>query len=232
MKQPFAHAKGIAALGATILLLLTSFLPCCAGGGKSQSEFPPDREIKTLLVVPFQNQSLLKGENTTYRCNLCGGMFTTSRVEKGAETFVTDAIVSILGERKTITIIPNDRVNSIRKKIMLRDESKPSDLSILIEIGRELGADAVLTGSVYKFRQRVGSNFAADSPASVGLDIDLIHTETGHLIWHSRFDETQEYLTNNFLKIVSFFKRGGKWITAEKLTTSGLKDLLEGSPIP
>ena len=64
--------------------------------------------------------------------------------------------------------------------------------------------------------------FAADTPASVGLDFDLIDVNNSQLIWHARFDETQEYLTNNFMKIFTFFKRGGKWITAEELAASGI----------
>lgn len=232
MKQSYAHSTGKVVSRITILLVLASLSLGCAGSGKSQTKSPPDIEIKTMLVVPFKNQSLLNGENATYRCNLCGGMFTTSRVEKDADTFVTDAIVNILSARKTITLIPNDRVNSVRKKLLLGYESKPSDLVLLIEIGKKLGADAILTGSVYKFRQRVGSDFAADAPASVGLDIDLIHVSTGQLIWQTRLDETQDYLTNNFMKIFTFFKRKGKWVTAEKLASSGLKDVLEGSPIP
>jgi len=220
------------ALRITILLVFASFSLGCAAGGKSLPKSPPDSDIKTLLVVPFKDQSLLRGEDATYRCSLCGSMFTTSRVEKGADAFVTDKVIEILSLRQTISLIPNDRVDIVRTQLPLDDESEPSDLDLLLELGRELGADAILTGSVYKFQQRVGSDFAADSPASVGLDLDLINTKTGLLIWQARFDETQEYLTNNFMKIVTFFKRGGKWVTAEELAASGLKDVLEGSPIP
>lgn len=183
-------------------------------------------------MVPLKNQALLHGESATYRCDLCGGMFTTGRVEKGADAFVTNKIVEILSARQTIALIPNDQVDIVRTQIMLDHDSNQSELALLGEIGRELRADAVITGSVYKFQQRAGSDFAADAPASVGIDIGLIDTKTGLLIWHARFDETQDYLTNNFLKIFTFFKRGGKWLTAEELAASGLKNLLEGSPIP
>ena len=232
MNHPYAHPGEAMVLKILTLLVLASFSFGCAVGGRSQTKSPPNKEIQTVLVHPFKDQSLLRGENATYRCSLCGGMFTTSRVEKGADAFVTDSIAKILGARQTITLIPNDRVDIVRRQILLDRESKPSNLVLLAEIGRELGADAVLTGSVYKFQQRAGSDFAADSPASVGLDIDLIDTKTGQIIWQARFDETQEYLTNNFMKIVTFFKRGGKWVTAEKLAAQGLENALEGSPIP
>ncbi len=232
MILPHSHAGRMMVLRGLILLFLVSLSPGCAGSGRPQPEFSPHEEIKTLLVIPFKNQSLNHGEGETYRCNLCGGMFTTSRVEKGADVFVTDNIVDVLSTRQTITLIPNDRVDTIRKKLLIDFDKKPSDLVLLSEIGRKFEVDAVLTGSVYKFIQRVGSDFAADAPASVGLDFDLIDVRTGQLIWHARLDETQEYLTNNLLKILTFFKRRGKWVSAEKLAASGIKKVLEGSPIP
>ena len=232
MTLPHSHAGRKMVLRAFIFLFMVSLLPGCAGSGKPQQEFPPREEIKTILVIPFKNQSFNHGEGETYRCNLCGGMFTTSRVEKGADVFVTDVISGVLSARQTITLIPNDRVETIRKKLLMDYEQKPSELILLAEIGEKLEVDAILTGSVYKFIQRVGSDFAADIPASVGLDFDLIDVRTGQLIWHARLDETQEYLTNNILKILTFFKRRGKWVTVEKLAASGIEKVLEGSPIP
>ena len=232
MKQMQAHAVRTIVPGILILLALITYSFGCAGSGKPQPEYPPNEEIRTLLVSPFKNQSLLHGEGETYRCSLCGGMFTTGRVEKDAALFVTDNIVGALGARQTITLVSNDRVETLRRQLLIENDQEPSEPVILTEIGRKLGADAVLTGSVYRFIQRVGSDFAADSPASIGLDFDLIDVKTGRLLWHARLDETQEYLTNNFLKIFAFFRRGGKWVTAEKLAAAGIEKVLEGSPIP
>lgn len=232
MKQPYARSRGLIVLNISIFMLYSAFLLGCTPGYQARSDTSSNKSIKTLLVVPFKDQSLVRGEGATYRCALCGGMFTVSRVEKGADGFVTDSVVEILSDRQTIALILAQRLEPVHKRLLLDYESRPADLTFLTGIGRELGADAILTGSVYKFIQRVGSDFAADSPASVGLDLDLIDVKTGQLIWQARFDETQDYLTNNLLKIFTFFKRGGKWITAEKLAVSGLRKVLEGSPIP
>jgi len=41
------------------------------------------------------------------------------------------------------------------------------------------------------------------------------------------FDENQQALTENLLGIGKFFKRGGKWITAEALSKEGVEKGLD-----
>ena len=219
---------------ALMLLLIVSAACCsCATDNYSQQKSPVDKEIKTLLVVPFKNQAVLRGENVTYRCNLCGSVFTTSTVENGADAILTENVIQLLSNRQAIVLVPSDRIGDIREQQLLDNESKPSrQLSLLVEIGKKLGADAVLTGSIYRWIDRSGSNFATDVPASVGFDLDLVDTKTAQIIWHARFDESQQHLSDNLLKLGTFLKRGAKWVTARDLAVEGLKDLLERSPIP
>jgi len=41
------------------------------------------------------------------------------------------------------------------------------------------------------------------------------------------FDEEQQALTQNLFDIGKFFKRGGRWITAEKLSEEGIEKGLD-----
>ena len=48
------------------------------------------------------------------------------------------------------------------------------------------------------------------------------------MVQRAHYAETQEALTNNLLGIGEFFKRKGKWVTAETLCSEGMdKAILE-----
>ena len=103
---------------------------------------------------------------------------------------------------------------------------------LLIEAGRFANADLVLAGYLYRFKQRVGTGYAVESPASVAFSIHLINISDGRILWSGYFDETQHSLSDNLLEIGSFFKRGAKWITSEEMAVSGLEELLKTFPKP
>lgn len=215
----------------SVLLSLLFGFGCATGGMKGGR--PVDKaDIDSLLVIPFVNRNAMHGENEIYRCGLCGGMFETGPVEAGADTLITEKIGRLLSAECHVRLVPNDSVEEVRA-MLLRDPGETlTDLELMSKIGNALGAEAVLTGSVYRWVERAGSNYAADAPASVGFEIDLIDTKTGRLIWRTRFEETQQFLIDNLLKIGTFLKRGGRWVTAEEMAATGLKDVLERSPIP
>ncbi len=112
------------------------------------------------------------------------------------------------------------------------DRGQPSELELVLETGRQLSADAVLMGRVYRFRERLGSAYSADSPASVSFDVLLISMEDGRVLWHGRFEETQQPLSENLFTINSFFKRKARWLTAEELADDGLREVLTTFPKP
>jgi hypothetical protein len=73
---------------------------------------------------------------------------------------------------------------------------------------------------IYRFQERRGGNFAVDRPAGVGLHMHLIDgTVVGRTFV---FDEDQKALSQDILNIGKFFKRGGKWITVDRLAEEGI----------
>ena len=74
---------------------------------------------------------------------------------------------------------------------------------------------------VYRFQQRQGGNFAVDKPASVGFHLHLLDQKRVVKIFE--FDETQQPLMENILKIGAFLRRGAKWITADRLAEEGIE---------
>jgi len=74
---------------------------------------------------------------------------------------------------------------------------------------------------VYRYQERQGGNFAVDKPASVGFHLHL-YDQRG-LTKVFIFDETQQPLLDNILKIFTFLRRGMKWITASELAEEGIE---------
>ncbi|HEX5020503.1 MAG TPA: hypothetical protein VFX54_07585 [Candidatus Binatia bacterium] len=94
------------------------------------------------------------------------------------------------------------------------------------QIGQMVYADAVLTGRVQRYRERVGDEWGAKSPASVAFVLDLIDVRRGDVIWSARFDETQKSLSENIFAIGDIGQRGVRWLTAEQLTQEGVRKAL------
>jgi TolB-like protein len=96
----------------------------------------------------------------------------------------------------------------------------------LRQIGQMVYADAVLSGRVQRYRERVGDEWGAKSPASVAFVLDLIDVRRGDVIWSARFDETQKSLSENIFAIGDIGQRGVRWLTAEQLTQEGVRKAL------
>jgi hypothetical protein len=69
-----------------------------------------------------------------------------------------------------------------------------------------------------------------DRPASVGFDVHLIRLRDGKIVWTGKFDETQRPLSENLLKMGSFIRRKGSWLTAEELSSVGMDEMLKRFP--
>lgn len=78
---------------------------------------------------------------------------------------------------------------------------------------------------VYRFQERRGSNVAVDKPASVGFHAHLY--KRGSLVRTATFDETQQPLSENVLKLGTFLKRGAKWITVDELCREGVEKVVD-----
>jgi len=104
------------------------------------------------------------------------------------------------------------------------------EVKMLQEIGKALGADLVLTGFVYQWRERQGSAYAVTRAASVTFDLHLVRSADGKVIWNGKFDKTQRPLSENILDLKTFLGGKGRWMTAKKLASLGLDRLLAEMP--
>ena len=98
------------------------------------------------------------------------------------------------------------------------------------EIGRSLGAEAVLLGALYRYREREGSALGVMRPAAVSLELLLLRVRDGKVLWHVRIDEEQRSLSEDLFKVGRFLRKGLRWLTVREFTEVLLQEALKSFP--
>ena len=167
-------------------------------------------EINKIVIIPLLLTPRVPGE-----------------IPPGKDRFITVSIYDDLTEKvKGVAVV--SVISSIEGFNRLKDEN-PSSMyeELAIQVGRYFNADAVLTGNISAYRERVGGELGTSSPASVAFGVQLIDPSDGGRLWEAYFVETQETLLENVSKIGKFFERKGKWITADQLAREGVGDITD-----
>jgi hypothetical protein len=197
----------------------------------------PDRSkrqainIERILVLPIQVATEYHQAGSTVRCYECQYFVQTGKIEAGADAFMNEQILTYISNKTPYKAIAYWKLEWVTAENLAQD-FRSLERPLLVEMGKSVKADALLVGTIYRFRQRVGSALGADSPASVAFALELIRVADGRVIWRRPFDQTQQSLDQNLLNVGKFFKRGGKWITAEDLASEGLKEIMATLPMP
>jgi len=210
---------------------IVSLSACQAGVEvKGTTKAPPGME--KLLIMPFKNMAELYGENRSVRCPISGKVLMIGKVEKGVEHGLTEQLIYLFENRQDFQLIPTGQSIGVMSELLFNNKSGLSERDILIETGRALNADAVIYGYIYQYKERVGTNYSVESPASVAFDIHLISMTDGSLVWSGYFNETQKSLSENLLNLGTFLKRKARWISAHEMAMSGLEEIIKTFPKP
>ena len=186
--------------------------------------------ISKILVLPFNDANMIATNTSDTRCPVCGRVFITGDVEAGATGFLTNHSIELLKENTDYLVVAERLSSSALSTLYSANLSAAETKQRLARRGRVNGADVVLVGFVYRFKERVGKGYGVESPASVAFDLHLIRVADGRTIWSAHFDETQKSLGDNLFRLGSFISRGGRWLTAEDLAAHGLEEIFEKFP--
>lgn len=197
-------------------------------------EVSPGQDVnakrRTVLLLPFKNLAAVYGAFGNIRSPINGRVFISGPVDNKAPRFMDARLYTYLRERDTFILIAADEVGDMLTTLANRHPQPTSARSLWVEVGRAEGADAVLGGFIYRFRDRTGRDYGVEEAASVAFDLHLIRVADGRVQWSGRFDETQQPLSNNLYNIKKFINRGGKWVTSREMASGGLKSLLNDMP--
>ena len=164
-------------------------------------------------------------------CPICRGAYRTGDIQPGAEQILTRLLYQKMEPSGTFRVVPSERVEEVLCG-KSKKELEEKILALAPSLGKELGAEFLLLGYLFRFEERVGSSLGVEKPASVGFDLHLLRVKDGRIIWTTKFDETQRPLSENILKIGSFFRRGASWLKAEELASVGMGEVLKALPSP
>jgi len=184
---------------------------------------------KRIAVIPFQPVIPEEESGKTVFCPICGIGASSGKISAGAEKIIEEIFINKLHDLKEVELIPEDKVEGVYNRISAESLKDPL-LKRLKNAGNELGADFIAVGYVYRYTERVGYKYSSEHPASVAFEIHLIKTADGSIIWRGFFDKTQKSLMEDVLQVSSFFKGGGKWLTARQLAEQGMNKIFDTFP--
>ena len=180
------------------------------------SQFPEaPSEVRTQFILPGEGR--LRGSEETTEA---------IRVSKVAAQRITSMVYTELQGRSGVQVIPRYRVTEAFSKQSTQGPSLKWNEKVR-QLGRNLGADAVLIGLVRIYRERKGSKIAA-TPAVVGFETNLIDSVSGKVLWAGAYYDEQKPLNQD---LMGFIERKGLYVTAEELARFGVEKMMKKFPV-
>jgi len=209
-----------------LLLLLTLFLYSCA---REQPVYLPPRQLESLKVVLVWPVDLYCDPPSPipFYCpvrNIIPGEISLSAKEVMEKLLRTS--LEKFSDRHHFLFLDEGTSELLLERVLEEKVQSP-------EVAVKMIADSAKAGSIlylriYRFKERIGRGIGVSEPASVAFALFLYDGQTGKLLWHDVFDETQKPLSENILNL-SLYK-SIKWLTAEELAKNGLEKILRRSP--
>jgi hypothetical protein len=196
------------------VVILLSSCSSLSGNDDSLQIQAPLESLSCIVVLPA-GTSVGKDETIDFE--------EAQSLEKGA-AYATEIIRNELKDNPRVRIMRSNQVTS------LIPEVSGGVIGTFTELGKKLNCDAVLLTTVRRYQQREGTEYAADSPASVNFSMALRRTDNGNVLWSTEYREKQQSFLSNIFSFTKAKDRGFKWVSVEQLMTQGIKERLAQCP--
>lgn len=199
-----------------IALILVILSGCSFGPGNLQSRHSTDletRRIRRIAVLPPSVVSAAAESKVSF-----AAITEQKSSERDAPENLAKFIYSAMAALPNWQIVSDTEVREVSQSI-----GPSSEAARLKRVGEMVYADAVIIGRVQRYRERIGDEWGAKSPASVAFVLDLVDVRRGDVIWSARFDETQKSLSENIFALGEISQRGVRWLSADQLAQDGVK---------
>ena len=117
-------------------------------------------------------------------------------------------------------VVPQDDVDDALQQM------PPSTLANMdanaLALGKKLAADGVLYGSVNRYRERVGFEYSAQTPAAVAFTLNFVDEHSGQIVWSAKYAREQKALTENVFDLPNFIANKGRWVRAHDIAQEGV----------
>jgi len=200
--------------------------------GASSARKESDETIRICVMPFFKGRyptTIDQPADRTWMCRLDELCYEETDLEGPADAILTRLAAAYLQNHLENRFVP--LADAVRVFETMDTGGREDTLrSMAVRMGRQLSAEWVLAGTVWRYRERVGKSMGIEKPAPVAFTVFLVETETGRRLWQGVFDETQRSLSENVLKAPDFFRRGARWLTAEELARAGLEETFRSFP--
>ena len=209
------------------------FIILAVGMGVLLGDYPAwsqETDAQQIAVMPF-----IKGKNPenvedTFSCPYSQFCFENDSIQDGSARVLTGMLQEILEKEFNGRTIPLGQAAEVFD-ILKIDDARDTPESVLLKMGDILGADYMMGGNVWRYRDREGTAFSVQTPASVAFAVYLVDMKTRKVIWSGSYDKTQQALTENLLNAKDFFKQGARWLTADELARFGMNKVFQDFPL-
>jgi hypothetical protein len=138
---------------------------------------------------------------------------------------ITAAIYARASELGGWEVVPQDDVDTALQQL------PPLTVANLersaLALGRKVAADGVIYGTVNRYRERVGFDYAAQTPAAVAFTLDFLDETSKQVVWTARFAREQKALSQNILDLPNFVSHGARWVRAHDIAVEGINGALD-----
>lgn len=214
-----------------LIMSILALVSCAA----PRSEIPPGEALKgidTILVMPFQNLHAVYGDKIAVDCVVCNRRHVIEEVPKGTAEFMTEHLRKLLMNDRDFRFVFHEQTEETPVYLPVDKNGAVNMAELVAATGGTNDADAILIGYIFHFKERVGTSYSVESPASISFSLFLVRVVDGQIVWRGIFEETQQALSENLLKIGVFIKRKARWITAREMAAEGLENLMSIFPKP
>jgi hypothetical protein len=181
-------------------------------------------------VMPFFKGRRSADTGEILICPICELSFKSENIKDGADRAITSYVQEALERRYRDKVIVFDEVSRVYQEIP-RDDTKDTPRSLAQKAGEALGADLMIAGTVWRYRNRVRDPMGPGRGASVAFDMYLIEVSGAKMVWKKRFDETQWPLTEDIRGAKKLIKKGARWLSADELARYGVEEIFKRFPL-
>ena len=186
-------------------------------------------QVKRMGVTPFFKGRYGSSIGEALSAPLSQLQFNPEDIVATCDRVLTGYVQEALQKRYGEKVIPLNDVTTVFERIP-KNEAVDTPRDLAQKTGHALGADLIIVGTVWKFKERVGGAMGVESPASVAFAIGLIDVADGRMLWKAAFDKTQRSLSEDIRDARAFFQKEAKWLTANELARYGVNEIFKKFP--
>jgi len=216
----------------SLFILSALLLISCAASQKDFSSAEALEGVETILVMPFQNLYEVYGDKVHIDCAFCKRRHVVAEIPQGTAEFMTAHLKNLLMNDKAYRFVFPEQTDVSVINLQADKNGVVRMNQLVATIKGADTVDAILAGYIFHFKERVGTRYSVESPASASFSLFLTRVSDGRIVWRGFFEETQQALSENLLKLGKFIKRKARWITARKLAAEGLENMMLTFPKP